>query len=95
MGKVSHGSVLNENYAPTRVTSAWKSTARRQSPRPRVAKGAVIIGGSQAGVMPMQAPSGWHIIGHCALELLNLNQTPPALLAPGDRVRFVIAGFSG
>ena len=26
MGKVSHGSVLNENYAPTRVTSGWKST---------------------------------------------------------------------
>jgi len=69
--------------------------ARRQSPRPRVAKGAVIIGGSQAGVMPMQAPSGWHIIGHCALELLDLSQTPPALLAPGDRVRFAIAGFSG
>jgi predicted RecA/RadA family phage recombinase len=23
---VSHGSVLNENYAPTRVTSGWKST---------------------------------------------------------------------
>ena len=26
-GKVSHGSLLNENYAPTRVTSGWKSTA--------------------------------------------------------------------
>jgi hypothetical protein len=25
-GNVSHGSVLNENYAPTRVTSGWKST---------------------------------------------------------------------
>ena len=25
-GKVSHGSVLNENNAPTRVTSGWKST---------------------------------------------------------------------
>ncbi|SEO36306.1 Putative phage tail protein, partial [Gemmobacter aquatilis] len=25
-GKVSHGSVLNENYAATRVTSGWKST---------------------------------------------------------------------
>ena len=23
---MSHGSVLNENYAPTRVTSGWKST---------------------------------------------------------------------
>ncbi|MGB3314576.1 MAG: DUF4928 family protein, partial [Albidovulum sp.] len=26
MGKVSHGSLLNENYVPTRVTSGWKST---------------------------------------------------------------------
>ena len=23
---MSHGSLLNENYAPTRVTSGWKST---------------------------------------------------------------------
>ena len=27
MGNVSHGSLLNENYAPTRVTSGCKSTA--------------------------------------------------------------------
>ena len=30
-GKVSHGSVLNENYAPTRVTSGCKSTPGRFS----------------------------------------------------------------
>ena len=28
MGKVSHGSVLNENYATTRVTFGWKSTVK-------------------------------------------------------------------
>ena len=34
MGKVSHGSLLNENYAPTRVTSGCKSTPADVRPAP-------------------------------------------------------------
>lgn len=63
---------------------------RRASPRARVAAGAVIVGGAQAGVMPITAPSGWHILGVTDLRLFDPMADPPTLLAPGDEVRFEI-----
>jgi 5-oxoprolinase (ATP-hydrolysing) subunit B len=66
---------------------------RRDVPRLAVAKGAVMIGGAQTGVMPTQAPSGWHVIGHADITLFDSERIPPAWLAPGDVVRFSIAGI--
>ena len=65
------------------------ATPRRSSPRMSVPEGSVIIGGSQAGIMPITAPSGWHILGHTDLKLFNPNQDPPTAFKPGDRIRFV------
>ncbi|MGP2492153.1 5-oxoprolinase subunit PxpB [Mesorhizobium sp. PUT5] len=67
---------------------AW---ARRSTPRFKVAEGAVIIGGAQAGIMPMTAPSGWHIIGHTDAKLFDANAESPVLLMPGDTIRFTVA----
>ncbi|MES0196084.1 5-oxoprolinase subunit PxpB [Mesorhizobium sp. M0011] len=67
---------------------AW---ARRSTPRLKVTEGAVIIGGAQAGIMPMTAPSGWHIIGHTDVKLFNAEAELPVLLRPGDKIRFAIA----
>ncbi|MCA0050225.1 5-oxoprolinase subunit PxpB [Mesorhizobium sp. B283B1A] len=69
---------------------AW---ARRSTPRLKVNEGAVIIGGAQAGVMPMTAPSGWHMIGHTDVKLFNAEAELPVLLRPGDTIRFTIAGI--
>jgi len=66
---------------------------RRNNPRLKVAEGAVIIGGAQAGVMPMTAPSGWHIIGHTDVRLFDIQAQSPVLLRPGDKIRFEIAGM--
>lgn len=66
---------------------------RRASPRARVAKGAVIIGGAQAGVMPVTAPSGWHIIGQTTTTLFDPGSADPVLLRPGDTVRFTVEGI--
>lgn len=63
---------------------------RRGSPRSRLDAGSVIIGGSQAGVISRNSPSGWHVIGTTAVEFFNPLANPPALLAPGDRLRFVV-----
>ncbi|PZV36253.1 5-oxoprolinase subunit PxpB [Mesorhizobium kowhaii] len=71
---------------------AW---ARRSSPRLKVAEGAVIIGGAQAGIMPMTAPSGWHIVGHTDVKLFDVQAELPVLLRPGDKIRFTIAGIEG
>jgi KipI family sensor histidine kinase inhibitor len=63
-------------------------TPRRASPRTRVAAGSVAIGGAQTGVYPRELPGGWHLIGRTPLTLFDAARDPPALLAPGVRVRF-------
>lgn len=62
---------------------------RLSTPRSGVPKGSVIIGGTQAGIMPVTAPSGWHILGRTALDLFDPTRERPALFRPGDRIRFV------
>ncbi|MET3445481.1 5-oxoprolinase subunit PxpB [Ralstonia sp. 1138] len=66
---------------------------RRTVPRMKVAAGAVIVGGNQAGVMPCTAPSGWHIVGATQIEMFNPHRKPACLLSPGDRVRFLVKGI--
>jgi KipI family sensor histidine kinase inhibitor len=62
---------------------------RRAIPRLRVAAGSVGVAGRQTGIYPRESPGGWQIIGRTALTLFDQAQLPPALLAPGDRVRFI------
>ena len=64
-------------------------TPRRPSPRLSVPAGAVGIAGSQTGVYPLETPGGWQIIGRTPLRLYDPRRKVPALLAPGDRVKFV------
>lgn len=61
---------------------------RRASPRVRVPAGSVAIAGGQTGVYPLPTPGGWHLIGSTDLRLFDPGRNPPALLTPGDRVRF-------
>ena len=67
---------------------------RLANPRQGVPKGSVIIGGTQAGIMPVTAPSGWHILGRTPLDLFDPARARPALFRPGDRIRFVAAHVS-
>lgn len=62
---------------------------RRASPRVQVAAGSVAIGGAYGGIYPAGGPGGWHIIGRTATVLFDPAREAPALLMPGDRVRFV------
>lgn len=61
---------------------------RRASPRTRVPPGSVAIGGAQTGIYPGELPGGWHLLGRTPRALFDPQRDPPALLAPGDRVRF-------
>ncbi|MFN7010322.1 MAG: 5-oxoprolinase subunit PxpB [Allorhizobium sp.] len=63
---------------------------RRAVPRMGVPEGSVIIGGAQAGIMPLTAPSGWHILGHTDCRLFDPMREPPAALRAGDRIRFTV-----
>lgn len=62
---------------------------RLDTPRTRVAAGSVGIGGEQTGIYPQAGPGGWRIIGRTRQVLFDAARDPPALLAPGDHVRFV------
>lgn len=68
------------------------SMPRHTTPRPRVAKGTVAIGGSQTGVIPMDMPSGWHALGSTELDMFDPSRAAPCLLAAGDRIRFSARG---
>lgn len=62
---------------------------RRASPRVRVAAGSVAVGGAYTGIYPADGPGGWQIIGRTPAELFDPRRSAPALMMPGDRVRFV------
>ncbi len=65
-------------------------TARRSTPRARVPRGSVAIGGEHTGIYPLDSPGGWHVIGRTPLTLFDLERDPPGLLQAGDQVRFVV-----
>ncbi len=64
---------------------------RRATPRIQVPAGSVAIAGRQTGVYPFATPGGWHLLGRTDAPVWDARRDPPALLAPGDRVRFVPA----
>jgi KipI family sensor histidine kinase inhibitor len=64
---------------------------RLDRPRTRVPAGSVGLAGSWCGVYPSDSPGGWRLLGRTELTLWDPGRSQPALLAPGTRVRFVLA----
>jgi KipI family sensor histidine kinase inhibitor len=65
---------------------------RRARPRPAVPAGSVAIANGHAAVYPTASPGGWHLVGRTAFPLFSAAAPPYAVLAPGDQVRFTVAG---
>ena len=65
---------------------------RLATPRPRVPAGSVAVADNWSGIYPTASPGGWLLLGRTAQVLWDPQAEPPALLAPGTRVRFVEAG---
>ena len=65
------------------------SVPRRTTPRPTVVAGSVAIANAQSVVYPFTISGGWNIVGRTPLRIFNAARQPPALMAPGDRVKFV------
>jgi allophanate hydrolase subunit 1 len=51
----------------------------------------VALADEWCGVYPSASPGGWLLLGTTALTLWDPAAAEPALLAPGTRVRFVVA----
>ena len=64
---------------------------RLATPRVRTPAGSVAIAGSMSGIYPADLPGGWRVIGRTEVALFDPKTDPPALLVPGDRVRFEAA----
>ena len=64
------------------------ATPRRKTPVLSIPGGAVSIGGAQTGVSASAGPSGWNTIGCTSMHFFAAASNPPALLQPGDALRF-------
>ena len=62
---------------------------RKESPRKLIPKGAVGIGGKQAGIYALASPGGWQIIGETDNELFDAKGMPPTILKALDKVVFL------
>ncbi|MFD8499402.1 5-oxoprolinase subunit PxpB [Amycolatopsis sp. NPDC059657] len=62
--------------------------SRLDTSRTRVPAGSVGVAGEFTGIYPRESPGGWRLIGRSAAVLFDQHAGRPALLAPGDRVRF-------
>lgn len=61
---------------------------RRSTPRTSVPAGSVAIAGHFSAVYPRSSPGGWQLLGHTDATMWDLERPSPALVRPGDRVRY-------
>ncbi|MEL6980292.1 MAG: 5-oxoprolinase subunit PxpB [Pseudomonadota bacterium] len=61
---------------------------RRAEPRVAVPARSVAIAVGLSVIYPVESPGGWNLLGRTPARLFAAEAEPPALLAPGDAVRF-------
>jgi len=62
---------------------------RRKTPRSVVPAGSVAVAGAMCAAYPWTSPGGWNLVGRTPVKLFDpANAYRPALLAPGDVVRW-------
>jgi inhibitor of KinA len=61
---------------------------RRETPRIRVPRGSVCVAGVQTSVHPVDAPSGWQLIGRTPVRPFDPSRRDPFLMKPADDVQF-------
>ncbi|WP_311836057.1 5-oxoprolinase/urea amidolyase family protein [Cellulomonas fimi] len=61
---------------------------RRRTPRTAVPAGSVALAGNFSAIYPRESPGGWQLVGRTGERMWDLDRDPPALVRPGDRVRY-------
>jgi KipI family sensor histidine kinase inhibitor len=61
---------------------------RLETPRTEAPAGSVAVAAGYCGIYPRASPGGWNLLGRTEVVLFDARRDPPALLAPGRRVRF-------
>lgn len=62
--------------------------SRKVTPRLKLKKGTVAIGGKQTGVYPSESPGGWNIIGNSPISFFDSSKKVPCFVKPGDGIKF-------
>lgn len=62
---------------------------RLKTPRLKISRGAVGIGGSQTGIYPMDSPGGWQLMGETPVDMYNPDREQPIFVHAGDYIRFI------
>lgn len=63
--------------------------ARKSTPRIRVDKGSVGIGGAQTGIYPQHSSGGWNLIGKSPVDFFDIQKESPCFAKIGDRIQFL------
>ncbi len=61
---------------------------RRAEPRVATPAGSVAIAIGLTVIYPVESPGGWRLLGRTPVRLFDVADDPPALLSPGDAIRF-------
>ena len=62
---------------------------RLETPRVKVPKGSIGLTEQFCNIYTYESPGGWNIIGRTPLDIFDKkNQDFPALINPGDKVKF-------
>ena len=64
------------------------SLPRKETPSLRIPERSVAIAERMTAIYPNECPGGWYAIGRTPMTFFDPLNNPPALLAPGDQVRF-------
>ncbi len=63
-------------------------TPRKVTPRLKVSKGSVAIGGAQTGVYPEESAGGWNLIGNTPISFFDITKEQPCFAKSGDQIQF-------
>ncbi|GAA4951308.1 5-oxoprolinase subunit PxpB [Algibacter agarivorans] len=63
-------------------------TPRKATPRLKIEKGAVAIGGNQTGIYPQESPGGWNVIGNSPINFFDSSKKKPCFAKAGDQLQF-------
>ena len=61
---------------------------RRATPRTALPAGSVAVAGEFSAIYPRVSPGGWRLIGRTPSQMWDLHRASPALVRPGDVVRY-------
>jgi inhibitor of KinA len=67
---------------------------RKPTPRLKVPKGAVAIGGKQTGVYPSSSAGGWNLLGKTPINFFDVTKQQPCFAAAGDKIKFTPISLS-